>query len=103
MYDVLYVGNSMVLTLEKLRDSDGKLVTDAAVSVTLFGIDGTTQVNGQSWPLTMSHQGGGSYSAVLEETIDVEEGARYVMKLSASAVQGELLIERTLKAVTRDR
>lgn len=100
--DVLYVDNDHVVELTRLRDSDGSLVSGAAVEATLFDADGVTPVSGAAWPLTLVYTGvPGTYRAEFPSTLGVAAGRRYKLSLSAEAVGKRLELTRNVQAEVR--
>lgn len=79
---IVYDGNDHVVSLTGLKDSDGTEVTTATVEMTL--LDGGTEVSGITWPISLSHDSGGDYSAVLDKAVEVTVGKRYTLKVTAT-------------------
>lgn len=95
MPSVLYLGNTMVLRLEGLRNRDGELVTGADVNlIDLIDSDGddVAASEGITLPLPLVDQGGGNYEAQLPAISDLEAGANLfgtVHALVGGATDGE--------------
>lgn len=81
----LYVGNDMVITVAGLTDQAGAAVTSATVEATLFESDAATEVTGITWPVTLSHDGSGTYSGVMDKAAAVTLGAIYWLRVDAVA------------------
>lgn len=95
--DTLYVGNDHILEIKELRDADGQPVVGANVTATLLEADGVTEVTGVAWPLTLPYVGQvGRYRAVLEPTVDVEAGGRYVLRVRAEYAGAVYTVDRTV-------
>lgn len=100
--DTLYLNNDHIIELKELRDSDGSFVVGANVQATLLENGTQTAVAGVAWPVTLTYQGSaGSYSADLPRAVAVEEGGRYQLKLTASAVGKQYEITRNVKVSRR--
>jgi hypothetical protein len=77
----LYVGTDLLLQVSGLKDQDDNAVTGATVEATVFESDASTEVSGVTWPVTLSDDGGGDYSAVLEDTMALDNGRLYWIKV----------------------
>jgi predicted RNA-binding protein with TRAM domain len=66
----------------------GDIDTGASVNVRIT--DGTDDVNGQTWPASMSHDSAGTYRATLNDSIGIEAGQSYVVIVSATGSGGEV-------------
>jgi hypothetical protein len=84
----LLVGNTMEVTVSGLKDQDGNAVTGATVEVTVLDLQGT-EVSGQSWPVTLSDDGGGDYSGELDSGISLTVGTTYEVRIEVSGVGAE--------------
>jgi len=85
----LYKGNSTNLELQTLTN----VVTDVAdtgatVTATVKDQAGT-EVAGQTWPLTMTHDTGGTYRGTLEFDLDIHVGRTYFVEITATGSGGE--------------
>lgn len=81
MSSILYDGNDMVVEVADLKDQDGVTVTSATVEATL--LDGETEVAGQTWPLTLTADGSGNYSGIIDSAVEVTVGKRYTLHIEA--------------------
>ncbi|TQE92535.1 MAG: hypothetical protein FKY71_19895 [Spiribacter salinus] len=82
----LYVGNDHSISFTgdgALKDQDGNTISGADVEMTLLQ-DGT-EVAGETWPVPLSDDGGGEYSAILSSTVDIQDRQRYVLRIEAEA------------------
>lgn len=88
----IYIGNDMSLSFSgdgKLTDDNGDALPGAIIQATLYEGGTQTQVSGQSWPLTLTDDGDGEYSGVLENTVDLIHGKKYELKIEAVASGAE--------------
>ena len=100
--DTLYVDNDHVVEIQGLRDQAGALVSGAVAQATLYQADGVTEVPGVAWPLALTYTGTrGIYRGELGNAVEVVDGNRYEMKLSAEYVGKRFDVTRTVKAKTR--
>jgi len=100
--DVLYVNNDHVVELQGLRDDAGSLLSGATAEATLYESDGTTEVTGVTWPLALVYAGSrGIYRAVLSEAVDVVDGRRYELKITATYAGRRLEVRRHVRIETR--
>lgn len=72
--DRIYLDNDMVLELAALKDESGTAVTSATVEATLYERDKSTEIGGETWPITLTHQSDGTYRGDLTRAIEVTEG-----------------------------
>jgi hypothetical protein len=77
----LFVGTDLLLQVSGLKDQDDNAVTGATVEATVLESDASTEVSGVTWPVTLSDDGGGDYSAVLEDTMELTEGRTYWVRV----------------------
>ena len=77
----LYINTDQILAVENLKDENGNTVTGATVEATVYESDGTTEVSGMTFPVSLSDNGSGNYSAVLEDTMELTLGKIYVVKV----------------------
>ncbi|MEF8794761.1 MAG: hypothetical protein V5A50_13955 [Thiohalorhabdus sp.] len=84
----LFVGNTMEVPVNNLRDQDGNAVTGATVEVTVLDREGT-EVSGATWPITASDDGSGNYSATLPPDLDLTVGTTYEVRIEVSGVGPE--------------
>lgn len=86
-----YLDSDQLVTIDGLADPvTGTYVNTATITVTMYQADGTTQVTGQSWPLTLSYvsSSNGNYRGMLEDTRVLEEGKIYWLDVEADAGGG---------------
>ena len=80
----LYIASDNVLSIE-LRDADtNEPIVNAAVSYTIVA----ARDNAAIAVGTLPHRGNGRYSAVLPSDLALEDGALYLLRLSAVLPQG---------------
>lgn len=77
----LYIGSDNMLEVNDLTDWAGAAITGATVEVTVYEADRSTPATGQSWPLTLSDDGGGDYSGVLQDTLVLVLSKKYWIKV----------------------
>jgi hypothetical protein len=100
--DTLFLNNDHVVELSGLKDVDGSFIADAIVQATLYENATDTEVAGVSWPITLQYQGSaGRYLGELSRDIDVVEGGRYQLKLTAESVGKQYEATRTVKVTRR--
>lgn len=75
------MNSDSLLEVKSLKDADGNLITGATVQATVYEDDRATEVGGQAWPLSLTDNGSGNYSAVLEDTMTLVLGRRYWIKV----------------------
>ena len=80
----LYVGADMVLSVEGLADQDGNAVTGATVNATVLESDASTEVTGVTWPVTLGDDGGGDYSGVIDDAVEITVGELYWIRIDIS-------------------
>jgi hypothetical protein len=84
MAKTLYINNGMLLKVSSLMDqSNSSYVTNATVLATLKTAS-DTNVTGQTWPLTLTHQSSGTYQGILEGDLDVS-GAYYNLEITVNS------------------
>ena len=107
----LYLDNDNTLTLRGLQDIDGReadpetYLNGATVTVTLYEADGTTEVAGETWPLTMTNVplSDGDYRAILSDAITLAEGREYIARVNADDGPGSRMNEDFLITAKRRR
>lgn len=73
----------------RLEDESGNAITGATVEITLYEADGTTEVTGVTWPITMAESGDdGEYFGVLPADAEVSVGNTYIMVISVETAGG---------------
>lgn len=82
----LYVDTDHALSVSGLQGSGGDYVNNATVQATVYESDGTTEVSGQSWPVTLDYQAGtdGNYSGVIDNAANLVDGAYYQVVVTAT-------------------
>ncbi|HKJ74726.1 MAG TPA: hypothetical protein VKA19_11470 [Alphaproteobacteria bacterium] len=80
----LWVGNDLILSVSSLTDQDQQAVTGATLRATVYESDETTEVSGVTWPLALSDDGAGDYSATIPDTADLVVGNDYFVVVTAS-------------------
>ena len=93
----LIIGTDQRVVCRKLVNENGEAVTNAAVEATLTTIGGE-EVQGQNWPVTLSHEGNGKYQTVLEDTLDLTPGRYYVITAVAELGQTKRTWRQTIPA-----
>lgn len=79
----IYINSDNLLT-QTVKDQDGTAVTGATVEATVLESDATTEVGGMTFPVAFSDDGGGSYSATLEDTLELNLGKLYWIRVDIS-------------------
>lgn len=84
----LYAGNNSIeVLLEGLKNaSSGSYINDATVTVTIYESDGTTEVTGVSWPVTMTYvtSSNGNYRGIVSADSNIVACTKYKIKISAT-------------------
>ena len=83
--DVLWVGNTNAISVEKLINGlTGEYLNTASVEVTV--LHGNHPVNGENWPKAMNYQPGsdGEYACTLADTIEISNGQLVTLRVRAS-------------------
>ena len=93
----LLIGTDQTIILSSLANENGEAVTNATVEATLTTIGGE-EVQGQNWPVSLSHEGNGKYQTVLEDTLDLTPGRHYVITVVAELGQTKRTWRQTFKA-----
>lgn len=101
--DVLYLNNDHLVSIHSLRDAQGNAVAGATATATLYEADGTTEVQGVSWPITLVYQGHcGDYQGEVPASVTLVPGRRYKMKITAISVGKQFEVLRTVVAKIRN-
>lgn len=81
----LYVDTDNNVSLTGLNNDDGSYVNNATVRATVYEANGSTEVSGQSWPVTLNYQSGtdGNYSGVIDDAASLVDGAYYWVEITA--------------------
>lgn len=84
-----YIGNDHSLVLDLLVDDSGTYINDATVEATLYDSVGG-EVSGQTWPLTLGYDGGGTgrYVGSVENDLSVTAGEEITARITATTVGG---------------
>lgn len=77
-----YLSSTHTLTVT-LTDTEDAGVTGATVVCTVVDRDGE-EVSGQSWPLSLTDAGSGSYTGTVEHDLDVTKGQRLTAQVTAT-------------------
>ena len=78
----LFIGTDQYVVLPKLTGDNGTTGTDATVTATVTDSSGR-KIGGQTWPLTLNHDGAGRYSGILQDTLKLEPKQRYLLTITA--------------------
>lgn len=97
----LYVGNDHRVEVTGLKDDDGNVITGATVTATVYESDGTTEVSGVTWPITLSDEGSGTYGGTLSTDADIKENTRYIVNIKAVSGNTEALWRQNEPAIRR--
>lgn len=86
----LYIGNNNVIELQALTNCVTNTVdTGATVSVTIKDTSGT-DITGETWPVSMTHDTGGTYRATISSNANMNNGTKYVAHVDATGSAGEV-------------
>lgn len=100
--DTLYVNNDHVVEVRGLKDSSGSYIAGAVVQATLYENATSTEVAGVTWPVSLVYQGAmGRYVGELSRDVEVVEGGRYQLKVTAESVGKRFEVTRTVKVKRR--
>ncbi len=84
MSETIYIENATLIKLTGLMDlSNSSYNTSATVLATLKTTSGTNVV-GQSWPLTLTHQSSGTYQGTLTSSLDLS-GVNYKLEVTVNS------------------
>lgn len=88
----LYGGsNSLDIEIRGLKNSvSGDYIVDAIVTATIYEEDGTTEVSGVTWPVSMSYiaASNGNYSGTVDSDSEIVIGSKYKVVVSATDLEG---------------
>jgi len=87
MTTAIYINNDHTIKVEGLQDQDGNAVTTATVEATILDLN-RKEVGGITWPLTLSHDGNGTYSATLDKAVSLQRNVRHYLRVVASTSGG---------------
>ena len=79
--DAIYLGNDHVVEISNLTDEDGATITAATVEANL--LDASDNII--AGPITLAHQGSGTYQGTLDAAIQLIHHRRYILRISATA------------------
>ena len=98
----LYIENTNVAVLTGVKSSTSTDFDDGAViSITLMDGAGAP-VAGQAWPAVMYNEPGGTYSATLDDTLEVLLNHTYTAIVDGVGSAGEVMhIQESVKAINR--
>lgn len=86
---VIFVLNDNLISISNVKnEATGALIDDATVTVTVKDFN-DVNVTGQSWPLVLLPQGGGSYQGTIESTAGIIANKKY--KIVWDVVKGSLV------------
>lgn len=95
------IGNDVVVQA-KMRRGIGVAEVRASASVSLVDMGGRP-VQGQAWPVQMTHVGGGCYQCVLSGRLRLRDGQRFLICQSVTGSRGEMYRSvRRMVAVERE-
>lgn len=83
-----YINSDQLLSVDGLSDPvTGAYVNNASVTATMYEADGVTEVQGVTWPLTVSYvsSSNGNYNGVLDDSRVLVEGNLYWIEVEADA------------------
>lgn len=85
--DEILVESDSQVFFNSFVDDDDAFINDGTVVATLFESDGTTQVTGVSFPLTLSYVAAsdGNYQGTMGRAVNVTKGVNYRMKYTATS------------------
>ncbi len=86
--NIVYDENDNLIELDELQDAtDSSYENSATVTVTLYEADQTTEVTGETWPMTMGYvaSSNGKYRGVLRDALSLNINRRYFAKVTADA------------------
>lgn len=76
--NLLHYGSDNLVTVRRLRDSDNNPVENATVSAKVMNENGTELTT-----ITLVHKSNGTYQGTIPHDIDVEEGQRVTVGITA--------------------
>ncbi len=89
--EVVYSASDNTIRVKELKNvKTGVAITTATVDVTLYELDKTTTISGQTWPLTLTHVGSpdGTYENTLEDVLVLTNSQRIYAQVVADAGAG---------------
>ena len=90
--DTLYIGNNMVLALDKLSLTATGEFADPTTVVQATVVDKAgTPVVGQQWPLTLVNISDGLFAGTLEATLELLVNHSYTADVTATDPEGVVL------------
>ena len=88
----LYAGNNTIeVELIGLKDaSDNSYINDATVTATIHEEDGTTEVTGETWPISLAYvtASNGDYRGVVSADSNIVARTKYQITISATDADG---------------
>lgn len=81
---VLYVGGNSLVIVSGLYDENAEAFENSAtVEITLLDETSTTEVTGETWPITASYisNSNGRYHGIIDTDADLVVGTKYVVKV----------------------
>jgi hypothetical protein len=86
--------NDNTLTVDKLKDevAGTYINSSTTLTVTLYPLDSTTAVTGETWPVTMTYVSGsnGKYRATLKDTLSLSVNSTYVAQVTSDSAANKL-------------
>lgn len=102
--NIIAIGDTKRTPSGGLVDIEGDFINTATVTVTLYEADGTTEVVGETWPLSMSYVAAsdGVYRGTLQDGLTLLDGAIYKADVIADDGPGSRMrTEYVVKAINR--
>lgn len=86
--ETLFIGNDHVVEIAGLQDKDGNAITSGTVEATLYEASLSFGQHTKGDPvsggaLTLSHDGEGVWSGVLDSAVSLNEGGTYFLTVTA--------------------
>ncbi len=88
---VLYISSDNLLRVDEVKNvATDAYITSATVEVTLYEEDGTTEVSGETWPVSCSYLSGTNarYHGTLPDSLSLSENTRYIAKVTINGGSG---------------
>ncbi len=89
-HSTIYVGNTAIIQLDGLADSDGSYVNDATVTLQSLTDSSGDAVPGLTTPLSMGYvaSSNGKYQALIPHAVELIAGQVYVAMVRATSTEG---------------
>ncbi len=106
--ELLYIDNHNLLRVDKVKDkrSGGGFLNSATVTATLYESDGSTEVTGQTWPVTLGYVAAsdGRYEGLIDDVVVIVDGTRYLADIrivdSGTGLKAKILYKVTARPRT---